>query len=83
LTARELARALKVTADTVWRYTRTARIPSIRLGPRDYRYRLTEVLEALAKGDATCRDPGTPRLRPTDPARLRSFCGLEKEGGAE
>ena len=48
LTAHELARELKVTVDTIWRYTRKGKIPNIRLGPRDYRYSLEEVLAALA-----------------------------------
>jgi excisionase family DNA binding protein len=82
LTAQELARALKVTPDTIWRYTRTGRIPSVLLGPRDYRYRLPDVLAALAEGSTEGGNHKGIRLRRTDPGRLRSFCGLQDEGGA-
>ena len=80
LTAQELARELKVTVDTVWRYTRKGKIPSLRLGPRDYRYSLEDVLAALASASA----PGPPageggrgeiRLKTAAPRDLRAFAG--------
>lgn len=49
LTAFELAAELKVTPDTVWRYTRTGRIPSFCLREREYRYDLAAVMAALAE----------------------------------
>lgn len=36
-----------VSVETVWRYTRTGRIPSVRLGNRKYRYYADEVVKAL------------------------------------
>lgn len=85
LTAEELARQLKVTVDTVWRYTRTGRIPCVRLGGRDYRYRLAEVLASLEAGAGEAVPPTAedrpPCLRPPDPEKLRIFAGRLQGGG--
>ena len=83
LTAQELAKELKVTVDTIWRHTRTGRIPFVRLGIRDYRYRLPEVLEALAAAPSIANPLASPSivLHPTDPDRLRAFAGESHEGG--
>ena len=81
LTAHELARELKVTVDTVWRYTRKGKIPSIRLGPREYRYCLEEVMAALngQTQEAKAKDTGSTRpktgLKPSDPKLLYTFAG--------
>mgnify|MGYP005837565559 CR=1 FL=1 len=80
LTAQELARELKVTVDTVWRYTRKGKIPSLRLGPRDYRYSLEDVLAALAStppADSPVGEGGRGeiRLKTTTPRDLRAFAG--------
>lgn len=48
ITAQALAKALNLSVETIWRYTRESRIPFIELGPRKYRYRLPEVVNALA-----------------------------------
>jgi excisionase family DNA binding protein len=47
LTAQELADALSLSVETVWRYTRQNKIPAIELGPRQYRYEKEAVLAAL------------------------------------
>jgi excisionase family DNA binding protein len=47
ITAQELAEALGVSVETVWRYTREGRIPHVELGNRQYRYRLEQVMSAL------------------------------------
>jgi len=44
LTAQELADRLRVEKDTVYRWTRAGKIPSIRLGGRLFRYELDKVL---------------------------------------
>ncbi|MGE5552269.1 MAG: helix-turn-helix transcriptional regulator [Bacteroidota bacterium] len=75
ITAHELARELKLTVDTVWRYTRSGRIPSIRLGVRDYRYRLAEVMEALARGTDGAEATERQVLKRVDPAKLRALAG--------
>lgn len=48
LTAQELAAALHLTVNTVWRYTRDRRIPYVELGSRQYRYDQEAVLRALS-----------------------------------
>lgn len=47
VTAQVLAEALRLSKDTIWRYTREGKIPFVRLGAQ-YRYRLDEVLDALS-----------------------------------
>lgn len=48
ITAQDLAKALNLSVETIWKYTRENKIPFIDLGNRQYRYRLLEVLGALA-----------------------------------
>lgn len=48
LTAHELAEALSLSVETVWRYTRQKKIPFIELGKKQYRYDKEAVLAALA-----------------------------------
>lgn len=47
LTARELAKNLGLSVETVWRYTREQKIPTIKIGTRQYRYDLEKVLQSL------------------------------------
>ncbi|MFW5991987.1 MAG: Uma2 family endonuclease [Halanaerobiaceae bacterium] len=47
LTARVLADKLDLTVETIWKYTRENKIPYIKLGTRQYRYRLKNVIRAL------------------------------------
>lgn len=49
LTAAELAKALKVSRRTIGNFTKSRRIPCLRLGRRCVRYDLAKVREALAK----------------------------------
>lgn len=48
ITAHMLARELNLSVETIWRYTREQRIPFIELSGRQYRYRLSEVVNALS-----------------------------------
>ncbi len=48
ITAHALAGVLDLSVETIWRYTREKTIPCIELGPRQYRYRLSDVLAALS-----------------------------------
>ncbi|MFW6237977.1 MAG: Uma2 family endonuclease [Halanaerobiales bacterium] len=48
LTAQKLAKKLDLSVDTIWKYTREDKIPYIKLGNRQYRYNLEEVLTALS-----------------------------------
>lgn len=47
ITAQELAKALNLSVETIWRYTRDKKIPAVELSGRQYRYRLSEVMTAL------------------------------------
>ncbi len=47
ITARELAEELNLSVETIWRYTREKKIPFIELGKRQYRYKLTDVVDEL------------------------------------
>lgn len=51
LTAQELADILNLSVETVWRYTRQKKIPTIELGEKQYRYEKEAVLAALARGE--------------------------------
>ena len=48
LTAHELAEILDLSVETIWRYTRQEKIPVIKLGVKQYRYKKDAVLEALS-----------------------------------
>lgn len=48
ITAQALASELNLSVETIWRYTRENRIPFVELGSRQYRYRLSDVVNALA-----------------------------------
>lgn len=48
VTAEFLADALDLSVETIWRYTRTNRIPYVKLGERQYRYHVGEVTQALS-----------------------------------
>lgn len=50
LTAYELADLLNLSVETIWRYTREKKIPVIKLGKKQYRYKKEEVLAALEAG---------------------------------
>ena len=79
ITAQELAAILKVTKDTIWRYTRTGRIPSIHLGARDYRYQIDAVIKALS---AAYNEVSENALSPADPEKLRAFAGKLRPGSS-
>ena len=50
ITAQELAAALSLSVETIWRYTREKRIPYVEIGKRQYRYNENQVLTALSGG---------------------------------
>ena len=47
ITAQALAEVLDLSVETIWRYTRELKIPAINLGAKQYRYNLTDVINAL------------------------------------
>ena len=48
LTAEDIAAAAKVTTDRVWQMTREGILPTVKLGPRTYRYRPGAYERAIA-----------------------------------
>ncbi len=57
VTAQALADALGLSVETIWRYTRENKIPYIKLGKRQYRYNLQDVMQALSgSSSAIARD---------------------------
>ena len=50
ITAQELAALLKLSVDTICRYTREQTIPYVEIGSRQYRYHKESVLAALSAG---------------------------------
>ncbi len=59
VTAKELAATLGLSVETIWRYTREKRIPYLEVGPRQYRYREEQVIQALASRTGV-REESTP-----------------------
>ncbi len=47
MTAQELADALSLSVETIWRYTPTKRIPCVEIGTRQYRYEFNQVMRVL------------------------------------
>lgn len=47
MTAQQLANALNLSVETIWRYTRMKRIPYVEVGVRQYRYDFNQVMRAM------------------------------------
>ena len=59
LTAYELADLLNLSVETIWRYTREKKIPVIKLGKKQYRYKKEDVLAALTADGALVQEERT------------------------
>jgi excisionase family DNA binding protein len=57
ITAETLAGALNLSVETIWRYTRENKIPFIKLGTRQYRYNLSDVIGALSGSIVREKEP--------------------------
>lgn len=86
ITAQELADALRLSVDTIWRYTREKRIPCVEIGNRQYRYHKQKVMKAvsgettssLAKEDIAAYQ-GKKKLTYPDYARIPEEPGFRYE----
>lgn len=63
ITAQAVAEALDLSVDTVWKYTREKKIPFVKLGSKQYRYRLQDVVAALS-GAVQEGKPAYQEVRP-------------------
>src|SRR5690606_27934276 len=59
LTAYELADLLNLSVETIWRYTREKKIPVIKLGKKQYRYKKEDVFAALTADGALVQEERT------------------------
>lgn len=81
LTAEELAKELRVSVETIWRYTREKRIPFIQLGSRQYRYDASAVVQALQrKADIPVRETSA-RYGTAGPLTYEDYARLPEEPG--
>ncbi len=80
INAHRLAEALDVSVETVWKYTRENRIPYVKLGERQYRYRLEEVLAVF--GDRGVREsPGEYQVESEKEFTYDDYLNLPDEPG--
>ncbi|HBI55271.1 MAG TPA: DNA-binding protein [Firmicutes bacterium] len=80
VTAHTLAAALRLSVDTIWRYTREKTIPFVRLGAKQYRYRLDDVIAALHS--PTIREKETGYVTdPTKPFTYQDYLKIPEEPG--
>ncbi len=80
ITAHALAEALNLSVETIWRYTRENTIPCIELGPRQYRYRLHEVITALS-GAAVREEETGYKSDPEKKLTYRDYLEIPDEPG--
>ncbi len=83
ITAHELAGALDLSVETIWRYTREEKIPFIKLGGKQYRYRLKEVIKALSGSGVReqTADYGGGRNDGSGKMTYEDYCALPEEAG--
>ncbi len=81
ITAQELADAIGLSVDTIWRYTREKRIPFVKIGSRQYRYNKEEVLKALAGDAAAIAREEPTSYRPHKKLTHEDYAALPEEPG--
>ena len=80
ITAHELSRALDLSVETIWRYTREKKIPFVELDGKQYRYRMNDVIKALTVsrvGESLAAYGQDPEKKMT----YRDYCALPEEPG--
>ncbi|MDO9534979.1 MAG: Uma2 family endonuclease [Bacillota bacterium] len=80
ITAQVLAKALDLSAETIWRYTRENKIPYVELGSKQYRYRLADVINALT--GSTVQEKAA-EYKPESPKRFtyQDYLEMPEEAG--
>lgn len=80
VTAKELAETLNLSVETIWRYTREKRIPNLEMGPRQYRYIISEVVQALSSQSEVREEPSVYAAK--DKINHKEFAELPAEAGS-
>lgn len=80
ITAQKLAEALDLSVETIWRYTREKRIPFIELGPRQYRYHLETIVQAL-QGDEVHEQSARYETSPVKKLTYQDYLEIPDEPG--
>ncbi|HQE24347.1 MAG TPA: Uma2 family endonuclease [Syntrophomonadaceae bacterium] len=80
ITAQTLAKALDLSVETIWRYTRENKIPYIELGKRQYRYKLDEVIKAL-QGNTIADNASTYEAKPSKKLTYQDYLQIPEEPG--
>ena len=80
LTAYSLAEALNLSVETIWKYTRENKIPCVKLGGKQYRYRLSEVMEALT-GDSFQDERAVDQVDTSKKYTYQDYLKLPEEPG--
>lgn len=82
ITAQMLAKALDLSVETIWKYTREKKIPFIELNGKQYRYQLTEVISALTCNASSVQDKQTAyTVKPTRKLTYDDYLQLPEEPG--
>ncbi len=80
ITAQVLAKALDLSVETIWRYTREKKIPYIELGSKQYRYKLADVLRTLSGSTVQEKAVGY-KIEPSKPFTYQDYLTLPEEPG--
>ncbi len=80
LTAYSLAEALNLSVETIWKYTRENKIPCVKLGGKQYRYRLPEVMKALS-GHSFQEERASYQVDTTKKYTYQDYLKLPEEPG--
>jgi Uma2 family endonuclease/predicted DNA-binding transcriptional regulator AlpA len=80
ITAQDLAAALNLSVETIWKYTREKKIPCVELGSRQYRYQLADVVTALT-GSVTREKKAECTTPPLKKYSYQDYLELPEEPG--
>jgi excisionase family DNA binding protein len=80
ITAQDLAEALNLSVETIWKYTREKKIPCVELGSRQYRYKLADVITALA-GSTVREKAAEYKTEPLKKFTYQDYLALPEEPG--
>ena len=80
VTAYSLAEVLNLSVETIWKYTRENRIPCVKLGSKQYRYRLSEVMRALSE-DSVQEERTVYQVDTTKKYTYQDYLKLPEEPG--